>query len=64
MNELMTQAQAMQSAEPMTEALSMRESMEVQSMVIVAKKFPRDEKQALDKILNACTRKGLAESAL
>lgn len=64
-NELMTtQAQAMQSAEPMTEALSMRESMEVQSMVIVAKKFPRDEKQALDKILNACTRKGLAESAL
>lgn len=59
-----TQTQAMQSAEPMTEALSMRESMEVQSMVIVAKKFPRDEKQALDKILNACTRKGLAESAL
>src|SRR5580704_18758706 len=36
---------------------------EVQAQIIMAKKFPRNEIQARDKILNACMRKGLAEVA-
>ena len=36
---------------------------EVQAQMIMAKKFPRNEIQARDKILNACMRKGLAEVA-
>jgi len=34
---------------------------EVQGQMILAKKFPRDEIRARDKILNSCMRKGLAE---
>jgi len=41
-----------------------REIAEVQSKMIIAKMNPRDEKAALDRILNACTRPKLAESAL
>jgi hypothetical protein len=33
-------------------------------MMVIAKKFPRNEKLAVDRILNSCTRKTLAESAL
>lgn len=40
-----------------------REVQEVQAMMTIAKRFPRDEKAALDRIINACTRKGLADSA-
>ena len=36
---------------------------EVQAQMIMAKKFPRNEIQARDKIINACMRKGLAEVA-
>lgn len=36
---------------------------EVQSMMVVAKRFPRNEIEARDKILNACMRKGLAATA-
>lgn len=35
----------------------------VQAQMIVAKKFPRDEIRARDKIMTACARKGLAEVA-
>jgi len=41
-----------------------REVAEVQAAMMIARKFPRDEKEALDKILQACTRPKLAESAL
>jgi hypothetical protein len=34
---------------------------EVQGQMILAKKFPRDEIRARDKIINSCMRKGLAE---
>lgn len=37
---------------------------EVQAKMAIAKKFPRDELAATDKILRACTRKTLAESAM
>lgn len=37
---------------------------EVQAAIILARRFPRDPVQSMDKILNSCTRPGLAESAL
>lgn len=37
---------------------------ETQSMLIIAKRFPRDEIMARDKIMNACARKGLAEASM
>lgn len=41
-----------------------REATEVQAMVFMAKQFPRNQIQAMDRILNACTRPSLAESAV
>jgi hypothetical protein len=41
-----------------------REISEVQSAIVVAKKYPRNEIDVLDKILNACQRQSLAESAI
>lgn len=43
---------------------SQRAIQEVQAAMVIAKKFPRDPAEALDRILNACTRKTLAEGAL
>lgn len=37
---------------------------EIQSQMVIAKRFPRDPIAAVDRILNACTRPTLAESAL
>ena len=48
----------------MAASASAREVAEVQSAMIIAKKFPRDERRAVDKILNACARPTLAERAL
>lgn len=47
-----------------SEVGSARENSEVQSAMIIAKRFPRDQVQAMDRILQACTRHGLAEGAL
>lgn len=41
-----------------------RQAQEVQAAMIVAKRFPRNEEQSMDRILNACTRQSLAESAI
>ncbi|NCC41431.1 MAG: hypothetical protein EOM21_18800 [Gammaproteobacteria bacterium] len=41
-----------------------REESEVQSMMVIAKRFPRDPVQAVDRILQACTRQSLAEGAM
>lgn len=40
---------------------SQRAIEEVQASMIIAQRFPRNESFALDRILNACTRKSLAE---
>lgn len=37
---------------------------EIQAAMVIAKKFPRDQVAAMDKILTACTRPSLAEGAL
>lgn len=47
-----------------TEIASVREGQEVQAMVAVAQRFPRNPVKAMDRILQSCTRAGLAESAL
>lgn len=41
-----------------------RQAQEVQAAMVVAKRFPRDERTACDRILAACTRPSLAESAV
>lgn len=41
-----------------------RQAQEVQAAMIVAKHFPRDERVSCDRILNACTRRSLAECAI
>lgn len=44
----------------MTAALESREAQQVQVAMLAAKRFPRDPKAALDRILNACSRDSLA----
>lgn len=48
----------------MVTATASREAQEVQAMMVIAKRFPRDQRQAMDRILAACTRPTLAESAM
>lgn len=43
---------------------SERAIQEVQAALVIAKKFPRDRVAAMDRILNDCTRQGLAEQSL
>ena len=41
-----------------------REIGEIQSALVIAKKFPRDQVKAMDRILQACARPSLAETAI
>lgn len=50
--------------EAMVEVASSRASSEIQSAMVVAKKFPRDEQRAFQRIMAACQRKSLAEQAV
>lgn len=45
-------------------AVVQREIAEVQAAMIIAQKFPRDERAAMDRILTACARESLAEAAV
>lgn len=47
-----------------TDVAVSRQIQEVQAMVIMAKKFPRDEFEATERIKRACQRKSLAEQAV
>ena len=64
MNDALMEREAPQSSQALIEAASRREMAEVQGMIVLAKKFPRDEKRALDRILNACARPTMAEVAV
>lgn len=46
------------------ETSQQREIAEVQAAMVIAKRFPRDPVEAMDRILQACTRPSLAEGAL
>jgi hypothetical protein len=48
----------------LAEAAASREVAEVQAAMMLAKRFPRDEKSAMDKIMVACQREGLASTAI
>jgi hypothetical protein len=48
----------------LAEAAAQREIAQVQASMAIAKRFPRDQKKALDRILVACQRPSLAEKAL
>jgi hypothetical protein len=48
----------------LTQSSAEREASEVQAMMVIAKRFPRDPVQAMDRILQSCTRQSLAEGAL
>lgn len=50
--------------EASTEVAVQRELAEVQGAVLMARRFPRDQIKAMDKIIQACTRPSLAEAAL
>lgn len=43
---------------------SSRAEQEIQAAMVIAKRFPRDWRAAQDRILNACTRPGLANAAV
>lgn len=45
------------------EVATSRQAQEVQAMCILAKKYPRDMKNAINRIISSCRRKGLAEVA-
>jgi hypothetical protein len=64
MNGLQTQFQSNEMSNVNTESVKSREMAEVQSQIFLAKQFPRDEYQAEMKVMNACKRLSLAETAL
>lgn len=64
MNSLQTQFESQQLGSVNAQAAKSREMAEVQSQIFLAKQFPRDEYQAEMKVLNACKRLSLAETAL
>lgn len=47
-----------------TEMMVNRQAQEVQAAMVVAKKFPRDEIEAFNRIMRACQRKSLAEQSM
>jgi hypothetical protein len=49
--------------EASVEVASTRAAQEVQAMLVIAKRFPRNETAAYEKIMQACKRRSLAESA-
>ncbi|MDO5686452.1 MAG: hypothetical protein Q4G42_03560 [Neisseria sp.] len=63
-NPFSTQSGKQHDSGGMVETKSQREATEVQAMVVMAKQFPRDQLLAMDRILNACTRRTLAEGAV
>jgi hypothetical protein len=56
--------QAVAQREAATEVAVQRELAEVQGAVLMARRFPRDPRTAMDRIINACTRPSLAQAAL
>ena len=47
-----------------TEMMVSRQAQEVQAAMVIAKRFPRDEVEAFNRVMQSCKRKSLAESAM
>jgi hypothetical protein len=56
----LAQANEMAAPKATSHSLAQRESAQVQAQLVAAKRFPRDEMAALDRIINSCTRESLA----
>ncbi|MBH1941670.1 hypothetical protein I5677_12275 [Mobilitalea sibirica] len=63
-NELSVQDGFMPVKTSQTEMMISRQAQEVQAAMVIAKKFPRDEYEAMQKIKRACQRQTLAEQAI
>ena len=64
MNDIaMKQDGGMMSRNTQTEMMISRQAQEVQGAMVIAKRFPRDEVESFNRIMQACKRKSLAESA-
>jgi len=64
MNEIIENEKPALIKNPQTEMMVSRQSQEVQAAMIIAKKFPRDEFTAIEKIKRTCQRQALAEQAI
>ena len=65
MNEIvMQQDGGMVNRNTQTEMMISRQAQEVQAAMVIAKKFPRDEVESYNRIMQSCKRKSLAESAM
>ena len=65
MNEVMMQHDGgMMSHNTQTEMMISRQAQEVQAAMVIAKRFPRDEVESYNRIIQSCKRKSLAESAM
>ena len=63
-NKAVNPFQQKQQSAAMVETESQRAIQEIQAAMVIAKKFPRDQRQAMDNIMQAFTRTTLAEGAL
>lgn len=64
MNEMITSENSMVMRNSQTEMMISRQAQEVQAAMVVAKKFPRDEYESMEKIRRTCQRATLAEQAI
>lgn len=65
MNDIvMQQDGGMVSHNTQTEMMISRQAQEVQAAMVIAKRFPRDEVESYNRIMQSCKRKSLAESAM
>lgn len=64
MNEMITSENNVTVRSSQTEMMISRQAQEVQAAMVVAKKFPRDEYESMEKIKRTCQRATLAEQAI
>lgn len=64
MNEMVAQNQEQSQSTGMVAVAESRAAQEVQAAMIVAKRFPRDETAAFNRVLKSCKRKTLAECSM
>ncbi len=63
-NEIIDQGGFKPSKNTQTEMMVSRQAQEVQAAMVIAKKFPRDEYDAIERIKRSCQRQTLAEQAV
>lgn len=64
LNPFQSQAVTTRETNSVQEAESAKAIQEVQAAMVIAKRFPRNKQQAMENILNDCTRESLAKTAL